>query len=161
MDGGTPLNQLPMTGGGMDDNGLDSILNEFNSQESPDNISPMIDPRGMPSMDSRMGGGMGGGMNGTPLQPMGGGMTPQQQQLMMQLLQQQQGGSFTKKIFTEFKEPMLGASLFISLNMPFIVKFLGRYIPYMVSHDGNPNLVSVVLRGVIFMIAYYIVKKFV
>jgi len=149
-EGGTPINQLPMSSSGRDESQvLDSIMAEMNNENTrgnPDMIPPNI-PGGM--------------LNASP-QGMSQGLTPEQQRLMAMLLQQQNSQSFfTKKLVEEFKDPVLGASIFLILNAQFITRLMSGYIPGMVNVEGKSTFLSVIVKALAFILIFYITKKFV
>lgn len=113
----------------------------------------MMDPR---MMDPRMMGGPPPGYGG-PHPGYGGGMHggpgPRQQQQMPGL----ENASFTQKLMTEVKEPLLVSVLVIILSSNQVGGLIGKFLPIA---DKNP-LIGLMVRAGIAGLAFWLLRRFI
>jgi len=70
--------------------------------------------------------------------------------------------TFTDMIWKEARDPLLFTSVFISLNLPFMVYVLSKYMPWMINrHNGAATYIGLIIRGLIGGILFYLVKYFI
>jgi len=69
--------------------------------------------------------------------------------------------SFSEKLLSEAKLPVLVVLLVFVANFSQLNKLLVEYVPKVVGNDGNINMLGLLVKAVLAGVLFYVVKKFV
>lgn len=138
IDRGTPINQL--RGDQNTSDVVNNILTEMEHQDQP--------PMAPPSQQR---------------------YAPQEEQYEEQYYEDEQEQSapvvkqlsFSEKLLSEAKLPVLVVLLVFVANFSQLNKLLVEYVPKVVGNDGNINMLGLLVKAVLAGVLFYVVKKFV
>ena len=62
-------------------------------------------------------------------------------------------------VFDEFKQPILISVLYFLFQLPFIQKYLFKFIPALYKNDGNPNMIGYIINSLLFGLIFLLLTK--